>query len=269
MNMESCLTTAIEIAREAGGLLLQHFRQPLEITYKRRSDLVTEADRKSEILIVERLRSHYPGHAIVAEEGGGQKTNSDYCWYVDPLDGTTNFAHGFPIFCVTLGLAYRGEVVAGVVYDPTRDELFTVERGAGAFLNGQRISASKNANLSDCLVATGFPPFAANHDLNVEFYFRFTELTHGIRRAGSAALDLCCVAAGRFDGFWELKLNPWDKAAGTLLVTEAGGRVSGVTGKPFELLEDDIFVSNGLIHDQMVGVFKEVLERRGDAGGRF
>ena len=203
----------------------------------------------------------------MAEEGGGQRTGSDYCWYVDPLDGTTNFAHGFAIFCVTLGLAYRGEVVAGVVYDPTRDELFTVERGAGAFLNGQRISVSKNANLSDCLVATGFPPFAANHDLNVEFYFRFTELTHGIRRAGSAALDLCCVASGRFDGFWELKLNPWDKAAGTLLVTEAGGRVSGITGKPFEVLGDDIFVSNGLIHDQMVTVFKEVLERRGNAGG--
>ena len=207
---------------------------------------MTEADRKSETLIVERLQSHFPDHAIVAEEGGGQKTGSDYCWYVDPLDGTTNFAHGFPIFCVTLGLAYRGEVVAGVVYDPTRDELFTVERGAGAFLNGQRLSVSKNANLSDCLVATGFPPFASNHDLNVEFYFRFTQLTHGIRRAGSAALDLCCVAAGRFDGFWELKLNPWDKAAGTLLVTEAGGRVSGITGKPFELLADDIFVSNGL-----------------------
>lgn len=267
--MENTLKVAIDIAREAGDLLLEHFRQPLEITYKRRSDLVTEADRKSETLIVERLQSHFPEYAIVAEEGGGQRTGSDYCWYVDPLDGTTNFAHGFPIFCVTLGLAYRGEVVAGVVYDPTRDELFTVERGGGAFLNGQRLSVSKNVNLSDCLVATGFPPFASNHDLNVEFYFRFTELTHGIRRAGSAALDLCCVAAGRFDGFWELKLNPWDKAAGTLIVMEAGGRVSGITGKPFELLGDDIFVSNGLIHDPMVAVFKEVLERRGDAGGRF
>jgi len=263
MTMESCLKTAIEIAREAGGLLLEHFRQPLEITYKRRSDLVTEADRKSEALIVERLRSHFPGHAIVAEEGGGQKTGSDYCWYVDPLDGTTNFAHGFPIFCVTLGLAYRGEVVAGVVYDPTRDELFTVERGAGAFLNSQRLRVSNNGDLAECLVATGFPPFATNHDLNVEFYFRFTELTHGIRRAGSAAPDLCSVAAGRFDGFWELKLNPWDKAAGTLLVTEAGGLVSGIKGDPFNLLGDDIFASNGLVHDQMLRVFGEILEQRG------
>jgi len=263
MTLESYLNIAIEIAREAGGLLLRHFRQPLEITYKRRSDLVTEVDRKSETLIVERLRAYFPGHAIVAEEGGGQKTGSDYCWFVDPLDGTTNFANGFPIFAVTLGLAYRGEVVAGVVFDPTRDELFTVERGAGAFLNGQRLHVSNNGDLAECLVATGFPPFATNHDLNVEFYFRFTELTHGIRRAGSAALDLCSVAAGHFDGFWELKLNPWDKAAGTLLVAEAGGQVSGITGRPFNLLGDDIFASNGLVHDQMLRVFSEVLERRG------
>ncbi len=261
--MESYLKTAVEIAREAGDLLVEHFRQPLEITYKRRSDLVTQADRKSEALIVERLESQFSGHAIVAEEGGGQKTGSDYCWYVDPLDGTTNFAHGFPIFCVTLGLAYRGEVVVGVVYDPTRDELFTVERGAGAFLNGQRMHVSSNGDLANCLVATGFPPFASNHELNVEFYFRFTELTHGIRRAGSAALDLCSVAAGRFDGFWELKLNPWDKAAGTLLVSEAGGRVSGITGEAFNLLGDDIFVSNGLVHDQMINVFSEILHRQG------
>jgi len=264
--MESCLNAAIEIAREAGGLLLEHFRQPLEITYKRRSDLVTKADRKSEALIVERLRSRFPDHAIVAEEGGGQTTGSDYCWYVDPLDGTTNFAHGFPIFCVSMGVTYRGEVVAGVVYDPTRGELFTSERGAGAFLKCPRLRVSKNEVLEECLVATGFPPFATNHDLNVEFYFRFTQLTHGIRRAGSAALDLCSVAAGRFDGFWELKLNPWDKAAGTLLVAEAGGVVTGITGKPFNLLSDDIFASNGRVHDQMLRVFSDVLDLRGSSG---
>jgi myo-inositol-1(or 4)-monophosphatase len=148
------------------------------------------------------------------------------------------------------------------VYDPTRDELFTAERGAGAFLNSQRLRVSNHADLAECLVATGFPPFAANHDLNVEFYFRFTQQTHGIRRAGSAALDLCCVAAGRFDGFWELKLNPWDKAAGTLLVAEAGGLVTGITGKAFNLLGDDIFASNGLVHEQMLGVFAAVLAQR-------
>jgi len=261
MQMENHLTTAIEIAREAGALLVQLFKSPMEITYKRRSDLVTEADRRSEALIVERLRRHFPQHAIVGEEGGGQQTDSDYCWYVDPLDGTTNFAHGFPVFCVTLGLAYCGEVVAGVVYDPTREELFTAEKGAGAYLNNERLHVSETADLARCLLATGFPPFATNHDLNIKFYFRFTELSHGIRRAGSAALDLCSVAAGRFDGFWELKLNPWDKAAGSLLVTEAGGLVTNLAGKPFNLLGDDIFASNGLVHEEMVQVFSEVLAR--------
>ncbi len=257
--METYLTRAVEVAREAGALLAQLSKRPQEISYKRRSDLVTDADRRSEALIIERLRSHFPKHAVVAEEGGGQKTDSDYCWYVDPLDGTTNFAHGFPVFCVTLGLAYRGETIAGVVYDPSREELFTAERGAGAYLNNKRIHVSKIANLSESLLATGFPPFAANHDLNIQFYFRFTQLSHGIRRAGSAALDLCSVAAGRFDGFWELKLNPWDKAAGSLLVTEAGGRVTDLAGTPFNLLADEIFASNGLVHDQMCEVFSEVL----------
>jgi myo-inositol-1(or 4)-monophosphatase len=261
--MDTFLITAIDIAREAGGLLSELFKTPLEISYKRRSDLVTEADRRSEALIVKRLREHFPGHDIVGEEGGGRRTNADYCWYVDPLDGTTNFAHGFPVFCVTLGLAHRAEVIAGVVYDPTRDELFTAERGAGAFLNGQRLSVSKTASLSSSLLATGFPPFADNHDLNIQFYFRFTLLSHGIRRAGSAALDLCSVASGRFEGFWELKLNPWDKAAGSLLVTEAGGRVSDLAGGPFRLLGDDIFASNSLVHDEMSQVFSEVLAQKG------
>lgn len=263
--MESYLTTAVQIAREAGALLAQLFKRPQEISYKRTSDLVTEADRRSEALIIERLRSYFPKHAVVSEEGGGQRTDSDYCWYVDPLDGTTNFAHGFPVFCVTLGLAYRGEVIAGVVYDPFREEVFTAERGAGAYLNYKRIYVSKITNLSESLLATGFPPFATNHDLNIQFYFRFTQLSHGIRRAGSAALDLCSVAAGRFEGFWELKLNPWDKAAGSLLVTEAGGRVTDLAGAPFDLLADEIFASNGFVHDQMCQVFSEVLAQRAGA----
>jgi myo-inositol-1(or 4)-monophosphatase len=257
--MSDHLNTAVEIARESGALLAQLFTQPVEITYKRRSDLVTAADRRSEALIVERLRRHFPEHGIVAEEGGGHSAPSEYCWYVDPLDGTTNFAHGFPMFCVTLGLARRGEVIAGVVYDPTRDDLYTAERGGGAYLNGRRLQVSRTEKLSESLVATGFPPFATNHDLNIKFYFRFTELSHGIRRCGSAALDLCSVAAGRFDGFWELKLNPWDKAAGSLLVTEAGGRMSDIEGRPFDLLGDDVFASNGLIHDQMLQVFAEIM----------
>ncbi len=257
--MSDYLNAAVEIARESGALLAKLFTQPMEITYKRRSDLVTAADRRSEAMIVERLQRHFPEHGIVAEEGGGHSAPSEYCWYVDPLDGTTNFAHGFPVFCVTLGLACRGEVIAGVVYDPTRDDLYTAERGGGAYLNGRRLQVSRTEKLSECLVATGFPPFATNHDLNIKFYFRFTELSHGIRRCGSAALDLCSVAAGRFDGFWELKLNPWDKAAGSLLVTEAGGHMSDIQGQPFDLLGDDVFASNGLIHDQMLEVFAEIM----------
>lgn len=257
--MTEYLSTAVDIAREAGALILQLSKRPHEITYKRPSDIVTEVDRRSEALIVERLRTHFPRHAIVAEEGGGQKTDSEYCWYVDPLDGTTNYAHGFPVYCVTLGLARRGEIIAGVVYDPTREELFTAERGAGAYLNNQRLHVSRHEKLSECLLGTGFPPFANNHDLNVQFFFRFTQTSHGIRRAGSAALDLCSVASGRFDGFWELKLNPWDKAAGSLMVTEAGGKVSDLTGQPFDISKDEVLASNGFIHDPMIQVFSEVM----------
>jgi len=262
-KMGSYLTTAIDVAREAGALLAQLFKRPQEISYKRPSDIVTEADRRSEALIVERLRSYFPKHDIVGEEGGGQKTDSDYCWYVDPLDGTTNFAHGFPVFCVTLALAYRGEAIAGVVYDPTRQELFTAEQGEGAYLNHKRIHVSKSEMLSESLLATGFPPFASDQELNIEFYYRFTKLSHGVRRAGSAALDLCSVAAGRFDGFWELKLNPWDKAAGVLLVTEAGGKVTDLAGGAFNLLEDEVFASNSLVHEQMRQVFAEVKAKNG------
>ena len=264
--MESYLSAAVEIAREAGGLLAQLWNRPHEIHYKRKSDIVTEADRRSEALIVERLRSRFPRHDIVSEEGGGQRSNADYCWYVDPLDGTTNFAHGFPVFCVSMGLALKNEVVAGVVFDPMRNELFAAERGSGAHLNNQRIQVSKNAALSESLVATGFPPFMQDHELNIQLYYQFTMLTHGVRRAGSAALDLCSVAAGRFEAFWELKLNPWDKAAGCLIVTEAGGKVTGLRGEPFELLGRPVFASNGLVHDEMRVVFAELMPQEVSAG---
>ncbi len=261
--MENYLGVAVEVAREAGSLLAQLSKQPVEISYKQKSDLVTQADRRSEALIIDRLHRHFPRHAVVAEEGGGQQTDSEYCWYVDPLDGTTNFAHGFPMYCVSLALAFRGEVIVGVVYDPNREELFTAERGSGAFLNDQRISVSKTANLSESLLATGFPPFAFNNDLNIQFFFELTHRSHGIRRAGSAALDLCSVAAGRFEGFWELKLNPWDKAAGSLLVTEAGGKLSNLAGGPFDLQIDEIVASNGLVHDSILQVLSEILEQHG------
>jgi myo-inositol-1(or 4)-monophosphatase len=257
MAPTSFLPVATQIAQEAGSLLAELFDRPHEISYKRPRDLVTEADRRSEALITEQLTRHFPSHGIVAEEGGGRKTPSDYCWYVDPLDGTTNFAHGFPAFCVSVGLAYKDVPVAGVVYDPIRKELYTAESGAGAFLNGKRLSVSNIRELSESLVATGFPPYTADHEVNIYYFTRFTQASHGVRRPGSAAIDLCSVAAGRFDGFWEQRLNPWDKAAGVLMVTEAGGKVTDLSGNPFKLLEHEVFASNGLVHDEMLRVFSE------------
>lgn len=257
--MGTYLETAIDIARESGALLADMYKTPLEISYKRPSDLVTEADRRSEALIIERLYKAFPGHAVISEEGGGQRIQSDYCWHVDPLDGTTNFAHKFPVFCVTLGLLYRDEVIAGVVYDPTREEIFTAEKGAGAYLNGKRMSVSKNATLSESLLGTGFPPFDHRHDLNIQLFLEFTRRSHGVRRAGSAALDLCSVAAGRFEAFWELRLNSWDMAAGCLMITEAGGRITSLLGEPHRIAPVEILASNALVHEEMLPVFREVL----------
>jgi myo-inositol-1(or 4)-monophosphatase len=246
------------IAREAGALLMDYFRQSVKVEYKGEADLVTVADRKSETLIRERLRQHWPTHDILGEEGGLQDTGSDYRWYVDPLDGTTNFAHGFPVFCVSMALEYKGNRIAGVIYDPTRDELFTAEQGGGAYLNQERIHVSGTANLAECLVATGFPSNKRHKNPNIFFYHQITLHTHGVRRAGSAALDLCCVACGRFDGFWEFNLNPWDTAAGVLIVQEAGGQVTDLKGGPFQLNGRETLATNGLVHSAMLREFDQV-----------
>ncbi len=247
-----------EIAREAGALLMEYFRQRVTVEYKGEADLVTVADRKSELLIRERLLDRWPSFDILGEEGGLQDTGSDYRWYVDPLDGTTNFAHGFPVFCVSMGLEYKGERIAGVIYDPTRDELFAAERGGGAFLNQQPIRVSKVARLAECLVATGFPSHKRHKNPNIFFYHQITLHTHGVRRAGSAALDLCYVACGRLDGFWEFNLNPWDTAAGVLMVAEAGGKVSDFKGGPFQLDSRETLASNGLVHEQLLNEIEQV-----------
>jgi myo-inositol-1(or 4)-monophosphatase len=247
-----------EIAREAGALLMEFFRQRVTVEYKGEADLVTVADRKSELLIRERLHERWPSFDILGEEGGLQDTGSDYRWYVDPLDGTTNFAHGFPVFCVSMGLEYKGERIAGVIYDPTRDELFAAERGGGAFLNQQPIRVSKVARLAECLVATGFPSHKRHKNPNIFFYHQITLHTHGVRRAGSAALDLCYVACGRLDGFWEFNLNPWDTAAGVLIAAEAGGKVSDFKGGPFQLDSRETLASNGLVHEQLLSEIEQV-----------
>jgi len=256
------ISPATQIAREAGALLMEHFRRRVTIEYKGDADLVTVADRESEALIRQRIREQWPSHDILGEEGGLQDSGSDYRWYVDPLDGTTNFAHGFPVFCVSMALEYKGQRVAGVIYDPTRDELFAAERGSGAYLNHQRIRVSKTANLAESLVATGFPSHKRHKNPNIFFYHQITLRTHGVRRAGSAALDLCYVACGRFDGFWEFNLNPWDTAAGVMIVEEAGGKISNFRGGPFELTSRETLASNGLVHEALLREFDKIFSGR-------
>src|SRR3954447_1063960 len=252
-----------EIAREAGALLMEYFRQHVKIEYKGDVDLVTVADRKSEALILERIRAKWPTHDVLGEEGARIETGSDYKWYVDPLDGTTNFAHGFPVFCVSLAIDYKGKRVAGVLYDPTRDELFSAELGSGAYLNGQRMRVSTTARLAECLVATGFPSHKRHKNPNIFFYHQITLRTHGVRRAGSAALDLCSVAAGRVDAFWEFNLNPWDTAAGVLIAEEAGGRVSRFDGSSFQIDSRETLASNGLVHNALLAEFEAIFHGRG------
>ena len=221
--MESFLESAIGIAHEAGSLLQYYFERHVRFELKGDFDLVTEADRASEKLVVERLKARYPEHGIVAEEGSGHDSPSEFRWYVDPLDGTTNFAHGYPIYNVTLALEKAGELIAGVIFDPTRKELFTCEKGGGAFLNGGRIHVSKAHSLEESLFSTGFPSRRRHLDVNIHFYHQLAMASHGVRRGGSAAIDLAYVACGRLDGYWEFGLSPWDMAAGKLLVAEAGG----------------------------------------------
>jgi len=261
------------IAREAGALLMHYFQKHIKIEYKGDADLVTAADRASEALIRERIQQQFPGHDVLGEEQGLNDQGSDYRWYVDPLDGTTNFAHGYPVFCVSMALEHReserresqkqGQRIAGVVYDPTRDELFSAEQGQGAHLNGAPMQVSQTAHLKESLLATGFPSQKRHKNPNIYFYHQITLRTHGVRRAGSAALDLCNVASGRFDGFWEFNLNPWDTAAGALIVQEAGGKVSRFDGSPFEIDSRETLASNKLLHPALVLEFKEIFAGRG------
>ena len=252
------------IAREAGALLMSHFTRRVTFEYKGEVDLVTEADRASEKLIVERLGARWPDYGIVGEEGARSHPDAAYRWYVDPLDGTTNFAHGFPVFCVSIALVHQGEeLLTGVLYDPTRDEMFSAERGQGATLNGKPMHVSRTARLSESLLGTGFPSHKRHQNPNVHFYHQITLRSHGVRRAGSAALDLANVACGRYDGFWEFNLNPWDTAAGVLLLEEAGGRVTRFDGSPFRLDSREVLASNGLIHEKLMENFREIFAGRG------
>jgi len=266
--MQSYLEVAVEAAREAGEILVAELARPVKINYKGDVDLVTQADGRSEQAIMNRLRAHFPKHAIVAEESGrhsasaAEASGAKHTWYIDPLDGTTNFAHGFPWFCVSIGLAEGAagneEMLAGVVYQPVTGELFRAARGEGAFLNDKKIHVSAIEKLGTSLLGTGFPSHKRAQNPNINYYWNFTLRSHGVRRAGSAALDLASVACGRFDGFWEFGLNPWDTAAGTLLVREAGGTVTDFAGNPYQLGARECVASNSHIHSEILKVAAEV-----------
>jgi len=254
-SLQGCLEAAVAAAKLAGALQRERLWSDFSVSFKGEVDLVTEVDRSCEDLIVTRLKDAYPEHGFLAEEGVYDKRGGPYKWIIDPLDGTTNFAHGFPWFCVSIALEYEGEVILGVIYHTMMDELFTALKGGGAFLNGNRIRVSTRAPLRRSLVATGFPyDLTPDNENNFDNFFKFQVAARGVRRAGAAALDLAYVAAGRLDGYWELKLKPWDVAAGSLLVTEAGGELSNHAGLPYSVYDHRILASNGALHREMLEV---------------
>jgi myo-inositol-1(or 4)-monophosphatase len=253
--MSEFLDVAIKAAREAGSLLLDLSGSRLNIEKKGKVDLVTDADRRSEDLIRKIISENFPDHQFIAEEGTESKGDSEYRWLVDPLDGTTNYAHGFPVWCVSVALTKGNDIITGCVYNPNLDECFTAETGSGAYLNGDKISVSGAEKLDDALLATGFPyDIRETDDDNLKEFTAFYKRAQAVRRAGAAALDLAYVACGRFDGFWEFKLSPWDIAAGILMVTEAGGKATSYSGDKYDIYKGELVASNGLIHEPMVEI---------------
>ncbi len=255
------LQTAINAAIEAGRYLRESRGKSLTIEHKSSSiDPVTEVDKEAEKIIVDIIKKHYPDHTILGEEGGTKDTESEYRWIIDPLDGTVNFTHGFPIYCVSIGVEYMDTLVAGVVYDPNLDELYTAERGKGAFLNGNPIRVSETDSLIQSILITGFPyDIHDNPDNTVERFVDFLMNAQAIRRLGSAAIDLCYIAAGRGDGFWEAFIQPWDIAAGILLIEEAGGKVTDFEGNPIGADSPRVLATNGKIHDAMLEILRKRL----------
>jgi myo-inositol-1(or 4)-monophosphatase len=249
------LNFAIQTAKDAGRVLAEKFGRVIQISQKGEIDLVTEADLASEKLIIERIQTHYPRHSILAEESGASDhERAEFRWIVDPLDGTTNYAHGYPCFCVSIGLQRNDELVIGVIYDPIRDEMFSAERGEGATLNGRRIRVSETQSLDRALLCTGFPYDVRGRGDFARHFTNFIMYSQGVRRDGSAAMDLAAVACGRFEGFWEEGLHPWDVAAGVVIVEEAGGQVSRYDGSKIDIHRPPIVASNGLVHQEMLEV---------------
>jgi len=255
----SYLDFAISIAQQAGRILRESLGGAFHVEHKGPVDLVTSVDKEAEQFIVSALRKQFPDHGIVSEEGQGHGPGAEFTWFIDPLDGTTNYVHGYPVFSTSLGLARGGEPVVGVIYQPMTDELFWAGRGQGAFLNGQAIRVSKTARLTEALVATGFPyDIATSGDNNLAEFSRVARIVRSPRCSGSAAIDLCSVACGRLDAYWEKRLSPWDAAAGSLIVTEAGGKITDARGEPWTLWSSSLLVSNVYVHDELVRILNGV-----------
>lgn len=246
---------AAALAIRAGELLRRGFARHMRIHLKGRINPVTEYDLRSEQLIARWIHRHYPEHDILAEEGSDRQSQSAWRWIIDPLDGTVNYAHGFPVYCVSIGIEHNGAIVAGVVFDPERRELFSAVRGQGAKLNGRPIRVSSERQIERALLATGFAyDIGTASRNNLGLFARMAKRAQGVRRPGSAAIDLCWLAAGRIDGFWELKLHPWDTAAASLIVTEAGGKLSRIDGRPYGIFDADLLASNSRLHTVMANI---------------
>lgn len=250
------LEKIIQISREAGEIIRDGFGKNFSIEFKTNSsNLVTEIDKKSEEAIIDFIKKEFPGHNILAEESGAQKFDSEYTWVIDPLDGTTNFAHGFPVFAVSIGVVKNDEIICGVVYDVMMDQLFTGEKGGGAFCNDTKMKVSSNENLAHGFLVTGFPyNINENPDYAIEHFINFIRSSRAVRRLGSAAIDMCYVAKGVYDGFWEVALNPWDVCAAMLMVEEAGGKVTNFKGEGISIYSKQILASNGKIHPSMMEI---------------
>jgi myo-inositol-1(or 4)-monophosphatase len=252
-----------QISKEAGEIIRDAFGKKYLLEYKTNlSNFVTEIDKKSEKLIIDFIAKEFPSHSVLAEESGEHKSSSEYLWVIDPLDGTSNFAHGLPIFAVSIGVQKNNETICGVVYDVMRDELYSSEKGAGSFCNGVRLNVNKNDDLKRSMLVTGFPyDIAENPDHAIERFNSFLRSAGAVRRLGSAAIDFCYVASGVFEGFWEVILNPWDVCAGKLIVEEAGGTVTDFAGNIIGIYSNQFLASNGLVHQKMLEILNESISK--------
>jgi len=256
------LKVAEKTAHRAGRMLADGRPDHLQVEYKGEINLVTQMDKKCEAYIVDQLTTAFPQHAVIAEEGSAVNSAAEFRWYIDPLDGTTNYTHGLPIYCVSIALERAGDLVCGVIYDPCQEEMFTATKGGGCYLNGRQMFVSLETELPRSLLVTGFPyDIRETTEDNLNNFAAFAKRARAVRRLGSAALDCCWTACGRFDGFWELKLSPWDLAAGVLMVREAGGLVTDLDGTPFDLHSGRILATNGKIHQQMIAVLMDSASR--------